>query len=58
MAKGLLWLNWCSERVETNVMREVSGDSLAAEEPVAKVFVVLIGPVMLPDCGCVDVVSL
>ena len=58
MARGLLWLNWCSERVVTNVMREVSSDSLAAEEPVAKVFVVWFEPVMLHECGCVDVVNM
>ncbi len=39
-------------------MREVKEDSLTVVKLVAKVFVVLIGPVMLPDCRCVDVVSL
>ena len=37
-------------------MREVNGDSLAAEKPVAKVFVV--GAVILHACGFADVVSM
>ena len=44
--------------MEIDVMREVSNDSLAAVKPVAKVFVVWLGPVMLHECGCVDVVNM
>ena len=39
-------------------MREVTWDPLTAVKPVAKVYVVWIGSVMLPDCGFVDVVRL
>ena len=36
--------------METVVMREVNGDSLAAEKPVAKVFVVWFGSAILHAC--------
>ena len=58
MARGLLCLSWCSERLEIAVMREVNGESLAAEKPVAKVFVVWLGPVMLHECGFVGMLSM